>query len=96
MTTYYILSYRYCRIFKITPGVHAQVERVKEYNIYMSKLKHGIFLNVPYDFRRPTVARIQERWWNRNDKRIITPRVFGWGYAINFYQVLRRVGLIRK
>lgn len=55
-----------------------------------------MFLNVPYDFRRPTVARIQERWWNRNDKRIITPRVFGWGYAINFYQVLRRVGLIRK
>lgn len=55
-----------------------------------------MFLNVPYDFRRPTVARIQERWWNRNDTRIITPRVFGWGYAINFYQVLRRVGLIGK
>jgi len=48
---------------------------------------------MPYDFRKPTLARIKERWWNSDDKRIFTPRVFGWGYAINVYQLLKKIGL---
>lgn len=62
----------------------------------MNTSKQGAFLRVPYDFRKPTLARIQERWWNPDDKRIFTPHVFGWGYAINFYQLFSRIGLIRK
>jgi hypothetical protein len=46
--------------------------------------KHGKILGVPYDFRPPTLARIRERMWNREDPRVITPRVFGAGWTINF------------
>lgn len=43
------------------------------------------FLGIPYDFSRPTVARFKSRWWNPNDRRFFTPRVFGWGYDLNLY-----------
>ncbi len=59
----------------------------------MNKSKHGTFLRMPYDFRKPTLARIKERWWNSDDKRIFTPHIFGWGYTINFYQLLKKIGL---
>jgi len=68
----------------------------KYQTIYMNKSKQGIFLKMPYDFQKPTIERIRERWWNRDDKRIFTPRVFGWGYSINFYQLLSKIGLIKK
>ena len=38
---------------------------------------------VPYDFRRPTLRRVKARWWNPSDSRILTPRVFGVGWAVN-------------
>ena len=46
--------------------------------------KHGRILGVPYDLRFPTPARIKERMWNPADPRVITPRVFGAGWTINF------------
>jgi NhaP-type Na+/H+ or K+/H+ antiporter len=46
--------------------------------------KTGKILGVPYDFRFPTPARIKERMWNLDDPRVITPRVFGAGWTINF------------
>ena len=48
----------------------------------------GTFLGVPYDWRRPTVERFKERWWNPDDPRVFTPRCFGWGYDINLARVL--------
>ena len=54
--------------------------------------KTGTFLGVPYDWRRPTAARFKERWWNPDDKRLFTPRAFGWGYDINLARVLGRNG----
>jgi Family of unknown function (DUF5808) len=50
----------------------------------------GTFLGVPYDWRRPTVARVKERWWNPDEPSLITPRAFGWGYAMNFARLLGR------
>ncbi len=47
----------------------------------------GHFVGIPYDWRRPTVARVRARWWNRNDPRLFTPRSFGWGYDLNLYWV---------
>jgi hypothetical protein len=38
---------------------------------------------VPYDFRRPTVARLRERCWNPHDRRFLTPQVFGIGWTFN-------------
>jgi hypothetical protein len=46
--------------------------------------KHGNILGMPYDFRMPTLGRIRERMWNPDDPRVITPRVFGAGWTINF------------
>lgn len=52
--------------------------------------KTGTFLGIPYDWRRPTVARVKERWWNPGDRRLFTPKVTGWGYDINLARLLRR------
>lgn len=50
----------------------------------------GKFLGVPYDWRRPTVARYKQRLWNPDDPRLFTPRAFGWGWDVNFARLLGR------
>lgn len=52
--------------------------------------KTGKFLGVPYDWRRPTRMRFKQRVWNPDDRRVLTPRWFGWGYDINLGRLLRR------
>lgn len=47
---------------------------------------------LPYDLRRPTLARFRERVWNRDDPRLFTPRVFGVGYTVNLGRLVRRPG----
>ncbi|MGH2371009.1 MAG: DUF5808 domain-containing protein, partial [Chloroflexota bacterium] len=47
---------------------------------------------VPYDFRPPTPARLKEAFWNPRDERLFTPRPFGVGWGINFYQAWRMAG----
>ncbi len=53
----------------------------------------GEFLHVPYDWRRPTLQRLKARLWNPDDSRIFTPKAFGWGWAINFHALLRKLGI---
>ena len=53
----------------------------------------GSFLSVPYDWRKPTVERFKSRWWNTEDRRIFTPKVFGWGFDVNLAEVSRRLRL---
>ncbi|MBW3634728.1 MAG: hypothetical protein KY456_17045 [Chloroflexi bacterium] len=55
----------------------------------------GRFLGMPYDWRRTTWARIKERLWNPHDRRLVTPKGFGWGYDLNLYELLARVGIVR-
>ena len=55
----------------------------------------GKFLKIPYDFRFPTWKRIKERCWNPKDKRIFVPKIFGWGWTINFYQLLKKLRIIK-
>jgi hypothetical protein len=45
----------------------------------------GYIAGVPYDLRRPTVARVKERWWNSSDQRLFTPKAFGAGWDLNLY-----------
>ena len=52
--------------------------------------KTGTFLGVPYDWRRPTAARLKQRWWNADDPRLFTPKTFGWGYDLNLARALGR------
>jgi Family of unknown function (DUF5808) len=55
---------------------------------------HGVVAGfVPYDLRRPTLARIRERMWNPESGHLISPRAFGVGWTLN---VGRLVGLIRE
>jgi len=54
------------------------------------KPRLGTFIGVPYDWRWPTVARTKERWWNPEEPRLLTPKVSGWGWAINVARLLGR------
>ena len=48
---------------------------------------HGmVFGLVPYDLRPPTWDRIREAYWNPDDPRLFTTRVFGVGWAVNLYR----------
>ncbi len=49
----------------------------------------GNILIFPYDFRIPTAGRFLERWWNPDDERILTPDVFGVGWSVNLFQVMK-------
>lgn len=52
---------------------------------------HGRILGVvPYDFRRPTLERLESRWWNPDDPRLFTPRAIGIGWDVNLARLLRR------
>jgi len=56
---------------------------------------HGTIAGfVPYDFRIPTIEKFKEAYWNPFESRIFSPRVFGIGWAINFYALLERLRLI--
>ena len=61
-----------------------------------TKQSYGSFLKVPFEFRVPTLPRARERLWNREDQRIFTPHVFGVGWSLNVYQVLKRLGFGEK
>jgi hypothetical protein len=76
-------------------GGESRWKTVHRYARYMKGRRTGKFLGVPYDWRRPTTARVKSRWWNRRDRRIVTPKSYGWGYDVNFYEVARRLGLRR-
>ena len=48
---------------------------------------------IPYDFRRPSGARVRERLWNPRDPRPVVPSIFGVGWTLNagrLIAVLRR------
>ncbi|MFC1435577.1 DUF5808 domain-containing protein [Streptacidiphilus sp. N1-3] len=51
----------------------------------------GRIAGLPFDWRRPTRARLVSRAWNPNDRRLFTPKSFGWGYGVNFYWVAHPV-----
>jgi hypothetical protein len=55
----------------------------------------GKVAGVPYDFRRPTVARNRARWWNPDDGRFFTPKVVGAGWDINVYWLIHPLSYIR-
>ena len=56
----------------------------------------GTFLGLPYDWRPLTLARLKQRWWNTDDRRLFTPQAFGWGLDLNVYELLRRLRLVPR
>jgi len=65
-----------------------ELEKPKEERKWHGKVAR-IF---PYDFRLPTGQRLREAYWNPYG-RILTPTVFGVGWAINLYAVLEKLGV---
>jgi hypothetical protein len=61
----------------------------------MVKKRTGTFLGIPYDWRRPTLRRAKSRWWNVRDRRVFTPKTYGWGYDVNVAELARRLRLRR-
>jgi hypothetical protein len=45
-----------------------------------------VFGLVPYDLRPPTWERIRAAYWNPDEPRLFTSRVFGVGWAVNLYR----------
>jgi hypothetical protein len=45
-----------------------------------------VFGLVPYDLRPPTWDRIREAYWNPDEPKLFTTRVFGVGWAVNLYR----------
>ncbi|MEO6795737.1 MAG: DUF5808 domain-containing protein [Candidatus Dormibacter sp.] len=52
---------------------------------------HGRITGVPYDFRFPTFKRFRDAYWNPDNPNILTDRVVGIGWAINFAQLVPRL-----
>ena len=46
---------------------------------------------IPYDFRKPTLERLRDAWWNPDEERVFTDRVFGVGWAVNLARVAQLV-----
>lgn len=55
----------------------------------------GRVLGMPYDFRGASVDRVGARMWNPADPRVLTPRLFGVGWTINFGALAVKLGMIR-
>jgi hypothetical protein len=52
--------------------------------------KTGTVLGMPYDWRRPTIARVKARLWNPDGAHLFVPRAFGIGWDINFARLIHR------
>jgi hypothetical protein len=57
--------------------------------------KTGRFLGIPYDWRKPTLGRLKRGVWDPEQRRRLIPKVYGWGYGINLYEVARRLHLAK-
>ena len=73
-------------------AVCQELEKPGEERAWRGKIA-GFF---PYEFNLPTMERIKESYWNPYDSRILTPEIFGIGWAINIYALLERLRLLGK
>ena len=58
---------------------------------YRTGQPEGRLLNVPYDFRPPTMERLRRRFWNNDEPRVFTPTIFGVGWSVNFCALIQRM-----
>ncbi|MFC1872292.1 DUF5808 domain-containing protein [Chloroflexota bacterium] len=80
------------RLFQVTAITVSIMAVCQELEIPAPERKwHGKVLGaVPYDFRAPTLERLRQSYWNADTNRIFTPEVFGVGWTVNLYELLRR------
>ena len=51
----------------------------------------GRLAGMPYDLREPTDERFEARKWNPDDRRLFTPKAYGWGYGLNYYWLVHPI-----
>jgi len=64
--------------------------------------RNGSLAGIPYDTRRPTMARVKFTYWSAENRRLFPPKVDGLGWGLNFYWVVhplrwlkvRRAGVV--
>jgi hypothetical protein len=47
--------------------------------------RNGTVAGIPFDTRRPTMARVKFTYWSAENPRFFPPKVDGLGWGINFY-----------
>jgi hypothetical protein len=52
------------------------------------KSRHGTIDGIPYDTRKPTMARVKWTYWSAENPKFFPPKVTGLGWGINFYWVI--------
>lgn len=73
----------------LAAALYEQLRRPKELRTWQGRA----FDVIPYDFRVPTIERLQEAYWNPASSTIFTDRPLGIGWAVNvaaLYAWLRR------
>jgi Family of unknown function (DUF5808) len=57
----------------------------------MARKPQGRFLGLPYNWKRLRRRDAGKGVWDRDDRRVVTPKNYGWGYTINFAELRRRL-----
>jgi hypothetical protein len=47
--------------------------------------RQGTLGGIPYDTRRPTMARFKWTYWSAENTKLFPPKVSGLGWGVNFY-----------
>ena len=67
----------------VSAAIRDQLQRPPEERTWQGKV-----FGLPYDFRFPTVERLQAAFWNKDTAQVLVPQPFGIGWTINFYPLL--------
>ena len=49
----------------------------------------GELIGIPYDFNRPTAAKLKRNYWSPDDRQVIKPRALGLGWDVNVGRLWR-------
>lgn len=50
----------------------------------------GKFFGIPYNFRKPTLERLRDTFWNAENDDLLAPKFFGMGWDFNLYPVFHQ------
>lgn len=82
------------RLLLVAIGVFAVVQELRK--PAGERTWHGTVAGfVPYDFRKPTMERFRDAYWNEAGP-IMSPRAFGVGWVPNFGAMKRAVNDVRS
>ena len=75
----------------VAGAIYTELRKPAEQRTWNGKLL-GV---VPYDFRRPSIDRLRQAYWNPRSPKVVTARPLGVGWAVNIPTLLRRLGVHR-